>query len=156
MAAILTLADGEPLGIDKGSARIGGRCWEGVISEAFCGLGEDQPGLRHNEGLVRIFVAAWAFKDIAAFNPLAAQIACLAGGAAQALEVVIVRLDVVIADAPVLDRHVLRDCVATIALRQMTAQDKFARQKTPSDAVPVRAGTAETIANGRDVPLAHR
>jgi hypothetical protein len=53
-----------------------------VISEAFCRLGEDQPSLRHNEGLVGIFVAAWAFKDIAAFNLLAAQIACLAGGAA--------------------------------------------------------------------------
>jgi hypothetical protein len=96
MAAVLTLADGEPLGIDIGSARIRGRRWEGVISEAFRGPGENQPSLRRNEWLVRIFAAARAFKDIAAFNLLAAQIACFAGGAAQPLEMTIVGLEVVI------------------------------------------------------------
>jgi hypothetical protein len=69
---------------------------------------------------------------------------------------IIVGLEVVIGDAPVLDCHVARDRVATIAVREMSAQDEFARQKTSSDAVPVCAGAAETIANRRDVPLAHR
>ena len=50
-------------------------------------------------------LAARSFERIAAFLDLAAQIAGLAGDAEQLLERLVIRLELVIRDAPVLDRH---------------------------------------------------
>src|SRR5260370_13918749 len=68
---------------------------------------------------------------------------------------VVMGLKVVIGYAPVLDRHVLRNGISAIARGQMAAQHEFARNEAPGHAVPMRAGAAETVADRRDVPLAH-
>ena len=64
-----------------------------------------------DQRLVRIFVLARAFEDVAAVDLLAAQIAGLAGNAAQLLEPVVVRLELVIGYRKVLDRHLGRNGV---------------------------------------------
>ena len=57
----------------------------------------------------------------------AAQIAGLARRAAQFLEAVEMRLQLVIGDAEILDRQIGRDRVAAVALGQMRAQPELAR-----------------------------
>ena len=156
MAAILALPDRQPFGIHIGRTGIGGRRRERMVAELLGGLGEDQSGLRHDQRLVGIVVGPRAFERIAPSDHLAAQIAGLAGGAAQLFEPVVMRLQVVIGDAPVLDRHVVRNGVAAVPRRQMRTQHELARQEAPGDAVPVGTGAAEAVADRGDIPLAHR
>ena len=69
-----------------------------------------------------------AFERIAAVLHHAAQIAGLARRAAELLEAVEMRLQLVIGDAEILDRQVGGDRVAAIALGQMRAQPQLGRE----------------------------
>ena len=59
------------------------------------------------------------------------------------LEAVVVRLQLVVADREILDRHFLGDGVLAVALREMAAQQVVGRLQPPGSAVPVLAGAAE-------------
>ena len=73
------------------------------------------------EGLLlrrrRIGPRARAFERVAAVLDLALEVAGRARGAAQIFELVVVRLELVIGDAPVLDRHVLGQKARAVTLR---------------------------------------
>src|SRR5262249_37797804 len=135
-----------------GRAGIRGRRRERMQPEALRGLGEDHPGLRHYQRLVGIVVVARTLEDVAALDLLAAQVSGLARGAAELLEAIVIRLEIVVGDAPSLDGHVFRDRGASVACGQMAAQHEFARTEPPGNAVPVRAGAADAVAERGHLP----
>src|SRR6266700_8410739 len=102
-------------------------------------------GTRHrlHQRLVGIFVLARAFEHIAAVDLAAAQVAGLSGNPAELLELVVIGLELVIADRIILDRHLGRYGAAAVALADLAARLVVVRQEPPGVAVPMRAGTAE-------------
>ncbi len=114
-----------------------------MIAEALARRLHDRAGHGLRQRLVRIFVLARPFEHVAAGDLLAAQVAGLAGDAAELLEVVVVGLELVIADREILDRHLGRNGVPAVALVQMAAQIVVGRHQPPRRAVPVRARAAE-------------
>src|SRR5262245_8116134 len=100
-----------------------------MIAEPRCRLGEQRARLGGDQRLVGIFAAARPLERIAALDAPAAQVAGLAGDSAQLLESVVAGLELREADAVILDRHLFRDGVAAVALRQVAAQLMVARQE---------------------------
>src|SRR6266511_4027793 len=95
-AAILARAEGEALDVGVGSAGVADRLRERVIAELLRRLLEHQRGLGHLQRRVWILVLPQPFEDVAARDLLAAQIAGLAGGAAQLFELVVIGRELVI------------------------------------------------------------
>src|SRR4029450_7512338 len=83
-------------------------------------------------------------------------VARLAGGAAEILEAVIVRLELVVGDAPVLDRPLRIDEALAVALLEMRAIDEVGRLEAPGRAVPVRRRAAQARARHKTLPAPHR
>ena len=94
----------------------------------------------------RIFVGAPAFKRIAALNGLAIEVASFAGNACNTFEAVEERFHFVIGHRVVAKKHVFRDDLLTPIFKNMRTQPQLFCLWTPVEAVPVRAGTADTIA----------
>src|SRR5438445_206402 len=117
---------------------------------------EDDPRLRHDQRFVRVIADTWTFEGIAAIDDLPAQIAGLARGAAQFLETLVIGFELVIGDAPVLDREIGGDRLLAVALLEMRAQHEFGWKIAPGDAVPMRARAADTVAQWKRAPAAHR
>src|SRR6266567_2439357 len=69
------------IGIRIGPADRSSRNRVRMISECFCGISEQGGKVRNLDGRVRILSAAPAFKDIASFNLLSANITCFARNA---------------------------------------------------------------------------
>src|SRR6266699_1934356 len=116
---------------------------------------EDDPGLRHDQRLVRVIADPWTFEGIAAIDDLPAQIAGLARGAAQFLEPLVIGFELVIGNAPVLYREIGGDSLLAVALFEMRAQHEFAWKVAPGDAVPMGARAADAIAQRKRAPAAH-
>ena len=96
----------------------------------------------------RIAALARPLERIAAGLDRAAEVAGLAGDAAQVFEAVVVGLELVVGDAPVLDRHVGGNEALAVALLDVAARTtKSFGQEAPGLAVPVHAGAAD--AGGR-------
>ena len=109
IAAIFAGAERHAFGIGIGRARDRHRRRERMIAEALRRRAEHQAGIARFDRRIRIFVAARAFEDVAAVDLLAAHIAGLARHAADLVEPVVERLQLVIADRPILDGHVVRE-----------------------------------------------
>src|SRR5579859_1073812 len=101
-------------------------------------------------------VAARPFENIAALDLAAAQIAGLAGDAAQFVEVIVVRLDLIEADRPILDGHVLRNRLCAVAFGNRAADAKIRRQKTPMQRAPMDTGAADALTRQERADAAHR
>src|SRR4029079_9488241 len=93
--------------------------------------------------LVWILILARSFEEVAAGNDLAAQVAGLAGNAAQFLEPIVIGFKLVIGDGIVLDGHLGRQRVAAVAILEMASQIVIGWQQAPGDAVPVRPRPAD-------------
>ena len=105
---------------------------------------------------IGIRARARSLKRIAAFVNLPAQIA---GGAARPAEIfksVVMRLEIFIGDAPILDRHVFGKEARAIALGQMRFQHEVAGQKSPGFSIPVHASAPDTIRRHESAPRADR
>src|SRR5262249_21892858 len=113
-------------------------------------------GVRLFERLVGIFAAALALERIAAGHDRAAQIASLARGATELVEAAEVRLELVIGDAPVLNRHVVRDRLPAVTRQRLALEHEVARQEAPVVAGPVHAGAADALARRERAPAPHR
>ena len=129
------------IGVDL--ARIGRGTCEGVVAEVLARLFHDRAGHGLRQRLVRIFVGARPLEHVAARNLRAAQVAGLAGDAADLLEVIVIRLEFVVADGEILDRHLGGNGVAAVTLAEMRLQFVVRRQDPPRQAVPVRARAAK-------------
>jgi len=143
MAAILAGAERDTFRICVRRAGIGRGSRERVIAEALAR--RLHRGARHALGkrLVGVLVLARALEDVAAVDELAAQVAGLPGNAGELLEAVVVRLELVVADGIVRDRHLRRNRVAPVALRDVAAQEMVGRRQPPGHAVPMLAGAAQ-------------
>ena len=104
----------------------------------------------------RIRPRARALEGVAAVLNRSLEIAGFARRAAQIFELVVMRLEIVERDAPILDGHVRRQETGAIPLRQVTAQHEIARQEAPGLGVPMNAGAADAIAEHEGAPVAHR
>src|SRR6185437_110804 len=92
----------------------------------------------------------------AAADSRAAAVAGLAGNAAQVFPLVVVRFQLLVGDAPVLDRHVVRDRLLAVALFVVGAQQEIGRQESPVLPVPVHAGAAHARGRQERTELTHR
>src|SRR6185437_14262072 len=94
---------------------------ERLVAELPCRLSEEgvTEGLRLRR--VGIGTGPWALERVAALQDLALKIARLTAGSAEILEAIVMRLELRVSDAPILDRHVGRQKVRSITLREMNA-----------------------------------
>src|SRR5690348_11475631 len=146
MTAILACAEGDPFGIGIWRARVARGARERMVAEALArGLHKRARHALHQR-LVGIVELALALENVAARNNLATQIAGLPRDAAQLLEPVVVRLELVIGDREVFDRHLGRDCASSVALGEMSSKLVVTRQDAPREPVPVRTGAAQACA----------
>src|SRR5258708_10872746 len=82
---------------------------------------------------------------MAARDELAADVSRLARNRRRVLELVVVRLKLVVADSPVLDRHVLGDVLLAVALLVEAAHLEFHVGPAPGVAAPVHARAADDV-----------
>ena len=66
------------------------------------------------------------------------------------------RLEIVVGDAPILDRHVLGQKFRAIALGKVRLGDEIARKKAPGLGIPVQSAAADPVAEHEGAPVAHR
>jgi hypothetical protein len=78
------------------------------------------------------------------------------GRAAQIFELGVMRLEIVVADAPILNRHVRGEKICAVALRQVALERKVGGEKPPGFGVPMHAGAAGAVAEHEGAPRADR
>src|SRR5437773_2840800 len=110
-----------------------------VVAERRRGLLEERARVAGLHRGVRVLVAARSLERVPAGLGLAAQIARLPGDAARALEAVVVGLELVIGDAPILRRAVGRKRARAVASERATPRLEVPRQEAERLAVPVRS-----------------
>ena len=155
-AAIDAFAHHRAFGIGVGGAGVGRRLREGMIAELLGRLLEQHAGKPALQRLVGEFVAARPFEDIAAVDLGAAQVSRLARYAAQFLELVVMRLELGIGDAEILDRHLGRHEIAAVFLGVVRLQHVVGFETAPGGAVPMRAGAADIRARHERAQPPHR
>ena len=133
-----------------------GRALERHVTQRARRLGEQGALIRAPRRRVRILARARPFVRIAAGLDLALQVAGLAADAEDFLELVVVGLDIVPGDAPVLQIAVLRNERGAIALLDARAHLEIMRQKAARVAAPVRRRAADHLARLERAHLAHR
>ena len=127
-----------------------------LVAEIARGLGEQRVAERLRLRRIGIGPRARSLERIAAFENLPFQIACRARRPAKIFELVVMRLEVVIGDATVLDRHVVGQKIRAISLRQMRLEDEVGRQEAPGLRVPVDAPAADAVRRHERAPGADR
>src|SRR5262249_54109880 len=115
-AAILAGAEFRAVGIGVGARRVGCRAREWMVAEALCGRSEHLARQDRRERRQRILVGARRLERIAARLHLAADVSRLAGNRRRAFEPLVIWLELVVGDAPVLDRHVGGNEILPVAL----------------------------------------
>ena len=115
-----------------------------------------EPVLRkgHLHRRIRVVIAARPLERVAAFADVAPQVARRAADAADLLEIVEMRLQLLIGDAVVLHRHPLGQ--RAIAFLVMAFRDEIRWQETVSLAVPMHARAAHSVARQEGPPVPHR
>ena len=146
--------DAERVGV--GLRQISGRLRIRLIAELLGGFREQHMAVALLLRRRRVGPRARAFERIAALLDLAVEVSGGARCAAQIFELIVMRLEVVVGDAPILDGHVLRQELFAITLGQMRAQHEVARQKAERLGVPVQATAADAVAEHERAPVAHR
>src|SRR5436853_6023559 len=86
---------------------------------------------------LRIFVLSRPFEGVAAGLDLSAEITSLAGDPEQPLKQVVIGLHLPVRDAPILDRHVRRDCLPAVPTLETRPQDRIVFGPAPRLSVPM-------------------
>src|SRR5882757_8055714 len=89
---------------------------------------------------------------IAARLNLTLDIACLAAGAEQVLEAIVVRLEVIVSDAPVLDGEVRIEKILAVAFACACRQLEIVRLESICLAIPMHHGATEAGAGKKRLP----
>src|SRR5262245_43308848 len=139
MTAILAGTKLRSIRIGVGARGVGGRARERMIAEVARGLVEHLAAQDRREWRQRIFACAWRFERIAAGLNLALDVAGLAGDRRRVLELVVIGLELVVGDAPVLDRHVSRNEVLAVTLLVHGADLELHVGPAPRVAAPMHA-----------------
>ena len=66
------------------------------------------------------------------------------------------RLEILEGYAPILDRHVFRQKLLAVALRQMRSSREVGRQEAKRLGVPMQSAAADAVAEHESTPVAHR
>ncbi len=156
IAAILAGAEFRAVLVGVGLRRVRRRPRERMIAEVVRGLAEHHARENLGERRQRIFAGARRLEGIAAGLDRAAQIAGLSGDRRGVLELVVIGLELVIGDAPVLDRHVLGNEALAVALLVERAHLELHVGPPPGVAAPVHAGAADALARQERAEPAHR
>src|SRR5215208_4834066 len=115
-AAILTRAELHAVGIGVWPRGIGGRPLVGMIAELGRSLGEQLARVVRLQWRVRVLARTRVLEWIAAGLDMTLDVARLAGHPGCVFKFVVIRLDFRTRDAPVLQRHVIRDEALAVAL----------------------------------------
>src|SRR3954452_9626413 len=105
MAAELALTKLHTIWIGVGLRRIRRRQGKWFVAQLLGCLAEDHARFGDRQRLLRKLVLSSCIEGISALLHLATQISRLAGNAEQLFEVVVIRLQLCIGDAPIGDRH---------------------------------------------------
>src|SRR6202022_1161267 len=130
-----------------------------MVAEALRALAEDRAEIGLLERWVGVFARSRRLERVAAGLDLALDVAGFAADATEIFEAVVVRLKIVIGDAPVLDRQLRSAGVEkflAVALDSMAAQDKVRHLGAEALTVPVHERAAETLARQKALPAADR
>src|SRR5690242_21654855 len=120
-----------------------------MMSKLLGGIGEQRRAIDHVHRWIWILARARSFERIAAFLDCSFEVAGLAGDAAEIFELVVVGLELVVGDAPILNGHVGGERSRAIALDVVALGNEIRREKAKGHSVPVNAGTADARA-GQD------
>src|SRR5258708_21073336 len=110
-----------------------------MIAELLGGVAEHHGGMSVEHGADRVVACTRAFERIAPFLGLALDVACLACYAGHILELVVVGLQLVIGDAPVLDGAVRGDRLRAVAPVRARPDGEVARLEAPRQPLPLDA-----------------
>src|SRR4051794_19005455 len=116
IAAILAAAEFRAVRIGVRLRGVGRRPRERVIAGIARGIGEHLACQDRRQRRQRVVAGARRLERIAAGLDLAADIAGLAGDRRGIFELVVIGLELGVADAPVLDRHIVGDEFLAVAL----------------------------------------
>src|ERR1019366_4357617 len=109
-----------------------------------------------NHRRCRIFAGSCALERVAAGLYLPVQIACSAAGAAKLVELIVMRFELLVGHAPVLNAEiVIGDGFLAIVLLIVALGQEIGRQKAPDLAVPMHAAAADAGAEQEGAEAAH-
>ena len=156
IAAILASAELRTVRIRIGARRVGGRSRERMIAVVLCRGGEHLARQDRRQRRQRIFARAGRLKRVAARLDLPADVAGLAGNRRRVFEPVVIRLQLVVGDAPVLDRHIGGNEILAVALLVHGAHLELHVGPPPGVAAPMHARSADHLAGQERAEAAHR
>jgi hypothetical protein len=104
----------------------------------------------------RIVALAHTLERIAAGLDIALDVAGHTRNAGDIFELVAIRLELIVADRPVLDVIAFGQNALAVALDHVATDAEIVGQKAPGLPVPVQAGAADTVAGKKAAPLADR
>ena len=119
-------------------------------------LGEQRLGVALRHRRRRVVTLARAFEKIAAGLLGALDVAGLAGDAGDIFEPVVIRLEIFVADGPILDLMTFGHDAFAVALDHVRANAEIIGKEAPGLAVPVHAGAADPVAGQKAAPFADR
>ena len=131
----------------------------GVVAEAFRTLAEDGAEVSFLERRIGIFARPRRLERIAAGLDLALDVAGLAADAAELFKAVVIGLQLVIGDAPVLDRQLRSAGIEkflAVSLDDMAVQDEIGHLGAKALTVPVHERAAEALSRQKALPSADR
>ena len=136
--AVGTAAAGDPVRVRVRGRQVRGRGEERVVAELAGGLPEQRAYLGVRGRLDRELARARPLEHIASGDDLAVEVPGLAGDPGHVVELVHVRLELVVGDSPVLDRHSGRDRRGAVPVDRARTDREVARMEPPGLPVPVR------------------
>src|SRR5580692_6019444 len=83
-------------------------------------------------------------------------VACLAAGAEQVLEAIVVRLKIIVSDTPILDGEVRIEKILAVAFARARRQLEVVRLESVCLAVPMHHGAPEAGAGKKRLPAPNR
>jgi hypothetical protein len=156
IAAILATAEFRAVRVGIGLRGVRRRPRERMIAGIARCIGEHFTRQNRRQRRQRIVAGARRLERIAACLDPATDIAGLAGDRRGIFELVVIGLELGVADAPVLDRHVVGDELLAIAVLIIGADLEFHVGPAPGVAAPVHAGTADDFTGQERPEPAHR
>ena len=146
--------DAERVGVGLG--QIAGGLRKRAVAHLFRRLGPQHRPIGLLLGRRRIGARPRSLERIAKRLLLPLQVPGGSRRAAQMFECIEMRLELVVGDAPVLDRHVRGQEFRAVTLGQVRFQYEIGRQKAPGLRVPVQARATDAIGHQKRAPGADR
>ena len=156
IAAILAGAEFRAVRIGVGLRGVRRRPRKWMIASVARGVGEHFARQNRRQRRQGIVAGARCLERIASREDFSGEIAGLAGNRSGVLELLVIRLELGIGDAPILNRHVVGNEFFAVALFVSRANLEFHVGPAPGVAAPVHAGSAHHFAGQERAEPAHR